>query len=256
MKILLRHPLRVTGRLIWFGGEVLLAVSDFLIHCAFQPEKSRLAARAAWLQRASRRSLRILKLQAQVAGPVPGGGLLVCNHLSYLDIPVLASLAPAVFVAKRNIRSWPVIGWLTSLAGTLFVDRGRRTEVGQTNEEIRQTLEAGVLVILFPEGTSSDGQTVLPFKSSLLEPATQKNHPLSVALIQYQLDEGDVREDVCYWRDMTFFPHLLNLLGLRTVRASVRLAPFQPDASDRKELAKRLHAEVLRMKDAGARQTP
>ena len=251
MKGLRRHPLRVVGRFIWFGGDILLAVFDFLIHCAFRPKKSGRAGRAAWLQRASRRHLRIFKFQAQVTGPVPARGLLVCNHLSYLDVLVLASVAPAVFVAKRDVKSWPVIGWLASLAGTVFVDRERRTQVGQTNEEIRQALEAGVLVILFPEGTSSDGQTVLPFKSSLLEPAAQQNHPLSVALIQYQLEAGDVSEDVCYWGDMTFLPHLLNLLGLRTIRASVRFAPFQQNINDRKELARRLHAEILQMQNTG-----
>jgi lyso-ornithine lipid O-acyltransferase len=252
MKGLRRHPLRVAGRFLWFGGEVLLAAFDFLMHGAFRPQKSRLPARASWLQRASRRCLRIFKLQPQAAGPVPARGLLVCNHLSYLDILVLASLTPAIFVAKRNIKSWPLIGWLTTLAGTVFVDRERRTRVGQTNEEIRQALDGGVLVVLFPEGTSSDGRTVLPFKSSLLEPAAQQNHPLSIALIQYHLDEGVVSEDVCYWGDMTFFPHLLNLLGQRTVRASVRFAPFQENISDRKELAKRLQAGILRMKDAAS----
>jgi len=256
MKGLRRHPLRVIGRFIWFGGEVLLAVFDFLIHCAGRRNRSGLAARAAWLQRASRRCLRIFKLQPQVAGPVPARGLLICNHLSYLDIVVLASLTPAVFVAKQDIKSWPVIGWLTGLAGTLFVDRERRTRVGQTNEEIRKALDEGVLVVLFPEGTSSDGQTVLPFKSSLLEPAAQQIHPLSVALIQYQLEAGEVGEDVCYWGDMTFFPHLLNLLGQRIIRASVRLAPFQQNIGDRKELARRLHAEILRMKAAAAGQNP
>jgi 1-acyl-sn-glycerol-3-phosphate acyltransferase len=119
------------------------------------------------------------------------------------------------------------------------------------NAEIQHALDAGMLVILFPEGTSSDGRTVLPFKSALLEPAVQQIHPLSVAVIQYRLEAGDVGEDVCYWGDMTFLPHLLNLLGLPTLRASVRLAPFQQSVNDRKELARNLHAEVLKLRDAG-----
>ena len=250
MKGLRRHPLRVIGRLVWFGGEVLLAMFDFLRHCAGRPQKSGLAGRAAWLQRASRRCLRIFKLQPQVTGPIPGRGLLICNHLSYLDILVLASLMPAVFVSKRDIKFWPLIGWLAGLAGTLFVDRERRTQVGRTNEEIETALDGGVVVVLFPEGTSSDGRTVLPFKSSLLEPATQQLHPLSLALIQYQLEAGEVAEEVCYWGDMTFVPHLLNLLGQRSLRASVRLAPFQPILGDRKTLAGSLHAGMLQMKEA------
>ena len=117
MKGLRQHPFRVLGRLLWFAGEIIIALVDYLIRCAFRPEKSALAVRALWLQRVSRRTLRIFKFTAQVAGPVPSGGLLVSNHLSYLDVPVMASLTPAVFVAKHEIKSWPVI-FPTSAAGT------------------------------------------------------------------------------------------------------------------------------------------
>src|ERR1039458_463417 len=160
MKGLRRHPFRVLGRLLWFVGEVIIALFDFLIRCAFRPKKSALAARALWLQRASRRHLRIFKFEAQVAGPVPSGGLLVSNHLSYLDVPVMASLTPAVFVAKHEIKSWPVIGWLARLAGTLFIDRDRRMDVAPVNAAVQTALDGGALVVVFPEGTSSDGQTV------------------------------------------------------------------------------------------------
>jgi len=122
MKGLLRHPLRVTGRFLWFVGVVLAASFDFLFQCAFRPKNSAPAARALWLQRHSRRVLKIFKLKARVEGPVPTHGLLVSNHSGYLDIFVLASLAPAVFVAKREIKSWPVVGWLTQMGGTLFVN--------------------------------------------------------------------------------------------------------------------------------------
>ena len=245
-----QHPLRVSGRLIWFGGEVLVAAFDFLIHCAFCPAKSALAARNLWLQRAARRTGRIIGLQVQSVGPIPSGGLLISNHLSYVDIIVLVSLAPAMFVAKSDIKGWPVIGWLTRLAGTIFIDRERRLHVGQINDEIETALSQGALVIIFPEGTSSDGRTVLPFKSSLLEPATRPGRPLSVGLIRYEIDDGDVAGEICYWGEATFFSHLLNLFGKRAVRAFVRFAPVQSAAPDRKELARQLHAEVLKLKEA------
>jgi 1-acyl-sn-glycerol-3-phosphate acyltransferase len=169
--------------------------------------------------------------------------------LSYLDILVLASLAPAVFVAKREVKSWPVMGLLAQLGGTLFVDRERRTQVGEVNDEIQAALDGGALVVLFPEGTSSDGQTVLPFKSSLLEPATQQKHPLTVGRLRYAITDGDAGAEVCYWGDAVFFPHLLNLLGKRAVRVSVRFARIQNHGADRKELARQLHAEVLGLKN-------
>jgi 1-acyl-sn-glycerol-3-phosphate acyltransferase len=250
MKGLRRHPFRVLGRLLWFAGEIIIALFDFLIHCAFRPKKSALAARALWLQRASRRSLRIVKFKTQVAGPVPSGGLLVSNHLSYLDVPVMASLTPAVFVAKHEIKSWPVIGWLARLAGTLFIDRERRMDVALVNAAIQTALDGGALVVVFPEGTSSDGQTVLPFKSSLLEPATRQIHSLSISLIEYELEDGDAGKDVCYWGDVTFFSHLLNLLSKRTFRASVRFALIQSIDTSRKELAQQLHSEMLKLKNA------
>ena len=248
MKGLRSHPLRVTGRFLWFVGVVVFAVFDFLFRCAFRPENSAPAGRALWLQRHSRRVLKIFNLEASVEGPVPARGLLVSNHLGYLDIFVLASLTPMVFVSKSEIKSWPVVGWLTQMAGTLFVDRNRRVQVGRVNDEIQAALDRGALVVLFPEGGSSNGQTVLPFKSSLLEPAVQPAHPLSVSAIQYAIEDGDVVREVCYWGDHTFFPHLLNLLGKRAVRATVRMAPIQRTGADRKQLAVQLRGEILKLK--------
>jgi 1-acyl-sn-glycerol-3-phosphate acyltransferase len=243
-----RHPFRVTGRFFWFAGEVILAVVDFLFHCAFRSKKSGLARRALWLQRVSRRVLRIFKLEPQVTGPVPSSGLLVSNHLSYLDVLVLMAITPAIFVAKREVKYWPVIGWLATLAGTLFIDRERRSDVWQLTGEIQTVLNQGTLVILFPEGTSTNGQGVLPFKSSLLEPAVRQTHPITVGCVGYALDDGDVSEDICYWGDVTFFPHMLNLLSKRAVRASVRFARFERGGTDRKELARQLRLEVLKLK--------
>jgi 1-acyl-sn-glycerol-3-phosphate acyltransferase len=248
MNGLCSHPLRVTGRFLRFVGVVVSAVFDYLLRCAFRTKNAVPAVRALWLQRHSRRVLKVFNLEAQVSGPVPARGLLVSNHQSYLDIFVLASLAPTVFVAKREIRSWPVIGWLTQMGGTLFVDRERRVQVGQVNDEIQAALNRGALVVLFPEGGSSNGQTVLPFKSSLLEPAVEPAHPLSVSAIQYTIEDGDVVREVCYWGDHTFFPHLLNLLGKRAIRATIRFAPVQRTGADRKQLALQLREEILKLK--------
>ena len=248
MKGLRRHPFRVVGRLLWFGFEVLQAVSVFLVHCVFCPKNSRRAIRALWLQRTARRVGRIFQLEIQSAGTIPTRGLLVCNHVSYVDILVLVSLAPAVFVAKREVKSWPVMGLLAQMGGTLFIDRQRRTHVGEINDEIQAALDDGALVIVFPEGTSSDGKGLLPFKSSLLEPATQQQHPLTIGRVRYSLANGDDDEVVAYWGDAVFFTHLLNLLGQDKVRATVRFAPVTEHGSDRKELAQQLHAAVVNLK--------
>ena len=248
MKGLRQHPFRVAGRLVWFGFEVLEAMLVFLLRCTFCPKHFRRAKRALWLQRTARHVGRIFQLEIQSAGTIPAHGLLICNHVSYVDILVFVSLAPAVFVAKREVKSWPVMGLLARLGGTVFIDRQRRTHVGEVNDEIQNALADGALVIVFPEGTSSDGQTILPFKSSLLEPATQQKHPLTVGHIQYTLADGDAGMEVCYWGDAVFFPHLLNLLSKRNVRASVRFAQVKNHSTDRKELAQQLHSAVLGLK--------
>ena len=111
---------------------------------------------------------------------MPSSGLLVSNHLSYLDIVVLSSIRPCVFVAKRDVARWPLFGWLAHAAGTIFVDRERRFSTEFVNG-IHEAIAAGLPVVLFPEGTSSDGSTVLPFKSALLESAVQLRSPVAAA---------------------------------------------------------------------------
>jgi lyso-ornithine lipid O-acyltransferase len=97
------------------------------------------------------------------------------------------------------------------------VDRTRRRDVTRMNSEIQRALAGGNVVVLFPEGTSWNGHEILPFKSSLLEPIVGSLHPLSVGRITYALEAGSVEHDVCYWGDMTFFPHLVNLMKQRRV---------------------------------------
>jgi len=244
-----KHPLRVTGRLVWLVGELLLLGVSFVPKVLLRSDLPSFAARALWLRQGCRRVLRIFHAEIQCYGPIPTNGLLVSNHLSYLDILVLSTLTPTVFIAKRQVKSWPIFGWFALLGGTLFADRDRRHQVAQLNQQLGALLDAGALVVLFPEGTSSNGQTVLPFKSSLLEPVVGSNHPLAVGLISYQLEDGDPGEEVCYWRDMTLVPHLINLLAKRHVQASVRFFQSAQKNMRRKELATQLHAAMLRLKE-------
>jgi 1-acyl-sn-glycerol-3-phosphate acyltransferase len=247
VKSWVKHPLRVTSRLLWLGAEIVLAAFNYASRCAFCGPARLPMARAKWLQETSRRVLKIFGVEMSVAGRIPQSGLLVCNHLSYLDILILAALAPARFVAKSEVRSWPVFGWLARLAGTIFIERNKRSHAARSAQEIGVALEDGSLVVLFPEGTSSGGETVLPFKTSLLEPATKSQHPLTAGLISYELADGDVSEEVCYWKDMTLVPHLLNLLGKRGIHASLHFNEAQA-TMNRKALARQLHSELLRLK--------
>jgi lyso-ornithine lipid O-acyltransferase len=250
MKSLRRHPFRVGARLAWFGFEVMFAIMLYCFTAACAPRQKRRTARARWLHCVSRRHLKIFAYTADVTGPVPRRGLLVTNHLSYLDILAIAAVTPAVFVSKADVRRWPLFGWLASLAGTVFVERERRAHVGAVNDEIQKALDDGALVVVFPEGTSSNGTTVLSFRTSLLEPGARSNHPLSTGWLHYELPDGEASEEICYWGEHTFFPHLLNLTGKKSVHATIRFGSFQKQTADRKELARQLHAEVTKLKNA------
>ena len=100
---------------------------------------------------------------------------------------MISATAPAVFVSKAEVRRWPLFGWLAALGGTIFIERERRTHVGAVNREIQAALGEGALVVVFPESTSSNGETVLPFRASLLEPALRGGHEISVGWIHYEL---------------------------------------------------------------------
>jgi len=240
----IKHPVRVAGRLLWLAGEITLAAASYLWRVWLRRDETLMGARTRWLQHGCRRVLRVLNAEVRSAGPIPSRGLLVSNHLSYLDILALSSLTPSIFVAKREVKGWPIFGWFARLGGTLFADRERRLSVGEVNRALHQALGQGALAVLFPEGTSSDGRAVLPFKSSLLEPATDCDHPLFVSRIEYRLRDGDVGEEVCYWKDMTFVPHLLNLMSKQSIAVSVRFSEVRNRSLGRKELARQLHAEV------------
>jgi 1-acyl-sn-glycerol-3-phosphate acyltransferase len=244
----LKHPFRASLRLAWLGFELIRLAVEFLIRVPFGSRGHSAEVRARWLLGGSRRVLRIFDVAIQVTGPIPKHGLLVSNHLSYLDVLVISALTPSVFVAKPEVRNWPVFGWFARLAGTLFADRDRRIQVGPLTTALEAALNQETLVVLFPEGTSSDGREVLPFKSALLEPATKPRHPLAAGHIYYELDDGDVAEEVCYWKDMTFVPHLLNLLSKKRIRALVHFAEVSDRSADRKELARELRGAVLRLK--------
>lgn len=243
---------RALGRLIWLGGEFALAALRFPRHGGFGGEAANVLARGRWLQRGCQRLLRVLEVRVRVQGVVPTTGLLVCNHLGYLDVLVLGALAPATFVAKADVRRWPFLGWFTQAAGTVFVQRERRQDVLRANAALASLLGQGALVVLFPEGTSSGGQSLLPFKSSLLAPIVQSGCPISVGRLEYTIEEGVPERDVCYWGDMTLLPHLFKLAGKRGVSATVRFGATGAPQGCRKALAKELHAAVLALAEERA----
>ena len=249
----------VAFRLLLLGGVFFTAFLDFGVRLWLRGRAGSIKDRALFLQRWARVFSRVFHLEIQARGTPPARGLLVANHLSYLDILSFGSRYPMVFVSKSEVASWPVVGALTRCAGTLYIVRGQKSDVVRLGNEMVAVLEQGVLVTLFPEGTSSDGSAVLPFRSSLLAPVESRGWPATPAWVHYELDEGSVVDEVCYWRDMTFGAHLLNVLSKRRIRATVCFGTPVTGIDDRKELARELHARVCQLKDeflAGASAGP
>ncbi len=251
----MRQIFRLLYRSIWLICLLTLAALDFLVLSLRRGFRPSMRERIAWMYRNARRIIRVLACNIEVIGDRPTAGLLVSNHLSYVDIILLGSISPSVFVSKSEVREWPVFGALTRMAGTIYIRRERRADVVSIGEEIRNRLVNGELVVLFPEGTSSDGRDVLPFKSSLLQPVSESRHPLHISHIQYELSEGSVENDVCYWGDMTFFPHLLRFLSRPRTRAQVRFQRINEVPQDRKLLARSLREEILRLKNGPSLKT-
>lgn len=208
-----------------------------------------LQQRADWLQLWCGRLLDRLSIARNVVGPTPQSGLVVANHLSYLDILVISSHMPCVFVSKSDVKNWPVFGTLTTISGTVYVDRTRRSDTRNANDGIRNALQKGLRVVIFPEGTSSGGADVLPFYPSLLEPAVEAAVPITGAYLNYEVEEGNVSNDVAYWGDMTFFPHLLRLLTVKKISATIRFAETPRTFEDRKSAAIEMRTEILRLRE-------
>ena len=188
--------------------------------------------------------LAALEVEVNVSGSLPGGGMVICNHLGYLDVLVIAAHGPAVFVSTTAVRKWPIIGKLLERAGAILAERGNPRSAGKTAAEISEALANGLPVILFPEGTSSDGSSVLPFKPTLLQAALDSRAEVWPAAIIYEAVGGDMATDMCYWGDAVFLPHIIRLAGLKRASAWLAFGEAIPRFDDRKLAAKRLHSEV------------
>lgn len=178
-----------------------------------------------------RRCCRILGLRVRTIGrpAVRRPILFAANHISYLDIPVFGSVLPASFIAKREIAGWPLFGWLARLQRSIFVDRRARSTARQ-RDDIALRLAAGDSLILFPEGTSGDGNRVLPFKSALFSAAAAVSATVQPVSIAYARLDGlpigrALRPLFAWYGAMTMAPHLWRVVGLGTIEVVVEFHP-------------------------------
>jgi len=171
---------------------------------------------------------------------------LVSNHLSYIDILVLGTELPCVFVAKAEIDAWPLFGALCRSVNTIFIDRRAKRELPHVLRTIETTLAAGQGVVIFPEGTSWAGDRVLPFRSSLLDLPARLGYAVHHATLSYRVPEGAAPAHlaVTWWGDMPLRPHLREFLRLPWVEAELRFGAEPIADDDRKRLTERLREAV------------
>lgn len=208
-----------------------------------------LERRAQWIQIASRTILRSMGIHYTMKGTPPTRGLVVANHLSYVDILVLSAEMPCFFVAKIEIGSWPFFGSTARMGGTIFVDRSSLKSAMSVAEQMKErlSLPIQVPVLMFPEGTSTDGREVLRFHSRLIDPATSLGVPITAAAIRYVLEGGVEEIELCWYDDMYFMTHLWKVLG--AVGFSAEVTYGEPRIyPDRRTAADQTHDEIVAMR--------
>lgn len=175
----------------------------------------------------SRTLMRIVGVRWSVRGVPPEGlrgALLASNHVSWLDIYAINALSPVHFVAKSEIRGWPVIGLLAARTGTIFLERGRRRAVHDVLHRMAAELRAGQPCVVFPEGTTSEGRDVLPFHANLLQAAIESGAPVHPVALRYTQD-GAFTAVPAYVGDETLFTSMRRVLGARGIAVHVEVMP-------------------------------
>ncbi|WP_457652812.1 lysophospholipid acyltransferase family protein [Rhodocaloribacter sp.] len=260
----MRKRMRQTWRLVRFAASILARTSWLWLTVRFVPAAERSAYRARLQRRACVVFCRILGVRVTRSGALPEAGavLAVSNHLGLFDPWVLASQMPLAFVAKAEMNDWPVAGWICRTVGVIFVARERRMQANTFVEQVQKRLREGVRVLVFPEGTTSNGETVMPFKTGAFEAVAGMEDGavlplyLNVRAVEERPAKGRLREAVT-WADSseTMLQNFWKLLGLRSVHVEVRVgAPIATAGRDRKTLARLSHAAVLALAETGQKQ--
>lgn len=195
-------------------------------------------------QRWSKQLLQILGVRLTTQGGEPMG-LVVSNHVSFLDIYAINAVAAAAFVSKDEVLDWPVIGWLSRHTETIFLARGSRSAAQRTREHLVDKLKDGTLVALFPEGTTTDGTHLLPFHAALLQSAIDAEAPVTPIALRYLDRRGNPTQAAAYAGETTMAQCLWSIACCDGLRVSVEvLPPLETRAIDRRHLSAHAHHQI------------
>jgi 1-acyl-sn-glycerol-3-phosphate acyltransferase len=194
----------------------------------------------------SARVLAALGITLEAQGvPRPGPVLFAANHISWLDILAINAVHPARFVSKADVRHWPVLGWMVACGGTLFIERERKRDAMRVVHQVAEALKAGETLAVFPEGTTSDGQGLLPFHANLLQAAISTETPVQAIALRYRDAVQPVSMAAAYIGDTTLAESIRAVVMADALCVSVTLLPASGTRHlDRRALAQRLQAEI------------
>jgi 1-acyl-sn-glycerol-3-phosphate acyltransferase len=250
----LRRTLRISLLLLHLAWGVTLAGLAFPLLSTAQRDR----AIMAWAQRL----LRVIgvHLKADTAPSLPNGALLVCNHVSWLDIYLIYAAQRVHFVSKAEVRNWPVAGWLARKTGTLFIERGRRADTARINTEMAELMRSGAWVAVFPEGTTGDGRALRRFMPSLLQPAIELHCPIVPAALRYRTLDHEYSAIPAYIDDISMWHSLMKIVSEPGLVAELHFGePIAPNAH-RRELAARAESATASLLGVAvadtAQQTP
>jgi 1-acyl-sn-glycerol-3-phosphate acyltransferase len=207
------------------------------------------AQRDRFIMAWARRLLGVLGVQPRLAPApgLPGGALLVCNHVSWLDIYLIYAAQRVHFVSKSEVRAWPLAGWLAHKTGTLFLERGRRADTARINAEMRALMHSGAWVAVFPEGTTSDGRALKRFLPSLLQPAVELNCPIVPAALRYRTLANEYSAAPAYIGQMSLWQSFRQIVSEPGLIAELHFGePIQPNRH-RRDLAAEAEQAVARL---------
>ncbi|MFP5391608.1 MAG: lysophospholipid acyltransferase family protein [Gammaproteobacteria bacterium] len=227
--------------------RVLLHLARGLLTCALLFPWLGRERRDRHIQRWSHALLRICGIGVErMPGEAPlAHALIVANHVSWLDIFVINALQPARFVAKAEIRAWPVLGWLAQKAGTVFIARGNRRDLRHIFKGLVVSLQQGERVALFPEGTTGPQGSLLPFHANLFEAAIDAGAPVQPYALRYVDETGALHPNVDFVGEMSFAESMVLILSGSAIRAQLTcLAPLETAGAHRRELAEAAQAAV------------
>lgn len=200
--------------------------------------------------------LRLLRIEVRTVGQLPPGpALLVANHLSWIDIVAMVAHFDCTFVAKHDVRAWPLVGALGQALGVIWIDRRRKRDLRRAITQLSDALQHGTRVVLFPEGTTSTGRQVLPFRSSLLEAAVISGVPVVPIALSAHAADGQ-GETLCWVGDETLFEHLPRVAALRQATFEIRILTPMAAGPSRKVQSVAARAVIVTARRLRARVQP